>query len=146
MSSKKKKKTHWQRNFRLSWWWNDTEPALSETEAWVAGTHAFRLFRQWIGNILRVGRLLSVYADRHALYVKRHEKMFHLMFSFSFFPFFFLLYQKVIQLKTIDFFRSHIFFVRGIFCLIHPVPRSYFKQKWHGPHQRLAYCNRTGIY
>ena len=65
---------------------------------------------------------------------------------FSFFPFFFLLYQKVIQLKTIDFFRSHIFSVRVIFCLIHPVPRSYLKQKWHGPHQRLAYCNRTWIY
>ena len=101
----------------------------------MAGTHAFRLFRQLIGNILRVGRLLSVYTDRHTLYVKRHEKkkLFHFIFSFSFFPFlfffFFLLYKKVIQLRTIDFFRSHIFSVRVIFCLIHPVPRSYLKQK-----------------
>ena len=31
---------------------------------------------------------------RHALYVKRHEKMFHLMLSFSFFLFFFFYYIK----------------------------------------------------
>ena len=58
----------------------------------VGGGDACIQIVQIVGNILRVGRLLSVYADRHALYVKRHEKMFHLMFSFSFFPFFFFFY------------------------------------------------------
>ena len=101
------------------------------------------------GNILRVGRLLSVYTDRHQTCIICKTSWKNVSFNAFFFFlsfFFFLLYQKVIQLKTIDFFRSHIFFVQVIFCLIHPVPRSYLKQKWHGPHQRLAYCNRTGIY
>lgn len=78
------------------------------------------------GNILRVGRLLSVYTDRHQTCIICKTSWKNVSFNafFFFLPFFFfLLYQKVIQLKTIDFFRSHIFFVRVIFCLIHPVPR-----------------------
>ena len=86
--------------------------------------------------------------DIHYTYnVMKKNVSFNVFFFFflSFFLFL-LLYNKVVQLKTIDFFRSHIFSLRVIFCLIHPVPRSSLKQKWHGPHQRLAYCNRTGIH
>lgn len=136
---------HWQRNFRLSWWWNDTEPALSETEAWVAGTHAFRLFRQWIGNILRVNRLLSVYTDhdRHALYVKRHEKMFHLMFSFSFFPFF-LTISKSYTTKNNWFFSVAHFFCASNFLPNSSGTKVIFKTKmtWTSPTPCLLQPNR----
>ena len=72
-----------------------------------------------------------ILTDIHYMY-NVMKRMFHSMFSFSFFLSFFLfllLYNKAIQLKTINFFRSHIFSLRVIFCLIHPVPRSSLKQK-----------------
>lgn len=50
--------------------------------------------------------------------VMKKNVSFNVFFFFlSFFSsFVFLLYNKVIQLKTIDFFRSHIFSVRVIFA------------------------------
>lgn len=60
-----------------------------------------------------------ILTDIHYTYnVMKKNVSFNVFFFFlSFFSsFVFLLYNKVIQLKTIDFFRSHIFSVRVIFA------------------------------